>query len=73
MILITKSGRCPVLWRSRKSALTIPAELHEKLSRLCHPIDQVPSEVLRVRMISEHSPKTAKIHSDPHRDYSTGA
>jgi len=48
-----------VLWRSRKSGLTIPAELHEKLSRVCQPIDQVPSEVLRIRMISGNGPKRA--------------
>jgi len=49
-----------VLWRSRKSGLTIPAELHEKLSRVCQPVDQAPSEVLRVRMISSNGPKKTK-------------
>jgi len=33
----------------RKSSLTIPVELHEKIARSCEPIDQVPSEVICIR------------------------
>ena len=40
-----------MFWKPRKSSLTIPAELHEKLVRSCKPIDDVDSEVVRVRNI----------------------
>ena len=38
-----------MFWKLRKSSITIPAELHEKLARTCQPIQQVDSEVICVR------------------------
>jgi hypothetical protein len=40
-----------VLWKSRKSPIIIPAEVHEKLSRTSTRIDEVPSEVVAVRTL----------------------
>ncbi len=34
-----------------KASMTIPAELHEKISKLYTPIDQVQSEILQVRVV----------------------
>lgn len=38
-----------MLLKWRKSSLTIPVELHEKIARSCEPIDQTPSEVICIR------------------------
>ena len=38
-----------VFWKFRKTSITIPIELHEKIARSCEPIDQVPSEVISLR------------------------
>ncbi|MCX5862558.1 MAG: hypothetical protein WCG29_04290 [Desulfomonile sp.] len=41
----------------RKSSLTIPVELHEKIARSCEPIDQVPSEVICIRAKDKRFPE----------------
>jgi len=38
-----------LIWRFKNSALIISSELHEKISRSCRRVDQVPSEILDVR------------------------
>ncbi len=43
------SRRHALIWRFRNSVLVISSELHEKISRSCKRIDQVPSEILNVR------------------------
>lgn len=42
-----------MFWKFRKSSVTITAELHEKIARSCKPIEQVPSEVVRVRALQK--------------------
>jgi len=49
-----------MFWKPRKSSLTIPAELHEKLVRTCEPVDGVDSEVVRVRSVRLSCPRHAK-------------
>ncbi len=38
-----------MIWIFRKSLMTIPSELHEKVARSCTPINAVSSEVVGVR------------------------
>jgi hypothetical protein len=40
-----------LIWRFRSSALIISSELHQKISRSCTRVDQVPSEILNFRQM----------------------
>lgn len=46
-----------MIWKFRKSPMTIPAELHEKVARSCVPLNGVSSEVLGVRHRPEKKAK----------------
>lgn len=54
-----------MFWKPRKTALTISAELHEKLVQSCVPINSVDSEVLRVRSV--HSSRTRQSPEEKRR------
>jgi hypothetical protein len=68
-----------VFWRLRRSSIIISAELHEKLARTSPRIEEVASEVVGVRTLSdqaeydpEHEPLCPSEHDDsaqdPHTD-----
>jgi hypothetical protein len=63
MITIT-SRRCQLLWKFRKSTITISSELHDKVRQSCAPIDEVQSEVIRVRPAPNKKRKVTKMNSD---------
>jgi hypothetical protein len=44
--------------------MTISAELHEKVRHSCTPIDEVQSEVVRVRPVQNSKRKVNKMNSD---------
>ena len=54
------SRRCPLLWKLRRRTMTIPAELHQQIARSCSRINEVPSEVLRVRPLPTYPSKREK-------------
>ncbi len=47
-----------MFWKSRKSSITVPRELHDRVTRSCVPILDVPSEVIAFRRLSEGTPQT---------------
>jgi hypothetical protein len=50
-----------LVWKFRKSAFIISAELHQKIVQSCAQVDQVPSEILGLRKIgSSHARKSKK-------------
>jgi hypothetical protein len=49
-----------VIWKFRKSPMTISSELHEKVARSCTPINVVSSEVVAIRHPLEKKPKKDK-------------
>jgi hypothetical protein len=40
-----------VFWNSRKTSVTISAELHKKIALTCPPIGHEPGEVVRIRSL----------------------
>lgn len=40
-----------MFWKFRKHSITIPVELHDKISRSCPMMNQVESEVLGIRPV----------------------
>lgn len=58
-----------MLWRPRKSSIIIPSELHEKLARTSQRIDEVPSEVVSVRILragSDYDPEDSSLYPSRH-------
>jgi hypothetical protein len=53
-----------LLWKFRKPAITISSELHEKVRQSCMPIDEVQSEVIRVRSEQKNNSKVSKMNSE---------
>ncbi|HMK36937.1 MAG TPA: hypothetical protein VK463_17820 [Desulfomonilaceae bacterium] len=53
-----------MLWKFRKSTITIPSELHDKMRKCCPPLDEVQSEVIRVRRVQKKERKAAKNNPD---------
>lgn len=49
-----------MIWKFRKSPMTISTELHEKVARSCTPINAVSSEVVGVRHRPEKKAKKDK-------------
>lgn len=51
-----------VLWKIRKTSITIPLRLHEKIAQSCPPIAQIPSAVVCVRPhVTKESPRTRAV------------
>jgi hypothetical protein len=42
-----------MIWKNRNKPITIPAELHEKISRSCPLLNEVQSEIVKIRTASE--------------------
>jgi hypothetical protein len=36
-------------WKLLRSSIVIPAELHDRIARLCQPLNSVDSEIVAVR------------------------
>ena len=50
-----------MVWRFRKSAFIISAELHQKIVQSCEQVEQIPSEILGLRKIrSSHERRSKK-------------
>ena len=52
-----------MVWKFKKSAFIISAELHQKIVQSCAQVEQVPSEIIGLRKIqSPHARKSKKKH-----------
>jgi hypothetical protein len=50
-----------LVWKFRKSAFIISAELHQKIVQSCAQVEQVPSEIIGLRKIQlPHARKSKK-------------